>query len=127
MVATFTTSGAVLLKAGAFIDPWFSGAATLYGITPDEALTQFINEAESTINVTTRHNWTNSYPTLNTDVKMILSETASAFAAIPVISYNMSGLSRIEAEDRVNIMRDVGLRGLSILRDKKPQDFIDGA
>jgi hypothetical protein len=37
----------------------------------------------------------------------------------------MSGFtSRVEAEDMINILRDGALRGLSILRDKKAQQFL---
>ena len=44
------------------------------------------------------------------------------------ISWDMSGFtSRIEAEDMINILRDIALRNISILRDKKTQDFIIGA
>jgi len=53
---------------------------------------------------------------------------ASNLAAIMVIQYDFSGFtSRIEAEDMINVLRDAALRGMSILRDKKQQDFIDGA
>ena len=89
---------------------------------------QYMTEAESLINVTCRFNFSDVYSTLNVDVKEILKEVASSLAAIPVIQYDMAGYtSRIEAEDMVNIMRDAALRGLSILRDKKAQDFINGA
>jgi hypothetical protein len=40
----------------------------------------------------------------------------------------MSGYtSRVEAEDMINVLRDASLRGLSILKDKKSQDFINGS
>jgi hypothetical protein len=35
--------------------------------------------------------------------------------------------SRTEAEDMINILRDGALRGLSLLKDKKVQDFMNGA
>ena len=72
--------------------------------------------------------FSDAYAALNVDVKGILKEVASDIAAIYVIQYDMSGFtSRIEAEDMINILRDAALRGLSILRDKKVQDFINGA
>ncbi len=126
MVATFTTSGAALLKAGANVSSDLTGSGIL-GKTAEEIINQWINEAESVINVTTRNNYTDSYASLNTDVKMILNEVSSALAAIQIVAYDMSGLSRIEAEDRVNIQRDAALRGLSLLRPKNAQDFIDAA
>ena len=44
-----------------------------------------------------------------------------------VIQYDFSGFtSRTEAEDMINVLRDAALRGMSILRDKKAQDFANG-
>ena len=88
----------------------------------------YTTQAESTINCIVRYNFSDNYATLNADVRGILKEVASNLAAIYVIQYDMSGYtSRIEAEDMVNILRDGALRGLSILRDKKVETFINGA
>lgn len=88
----------------------------------------YMTQAESLINVTCRFNFSDLYSTLNVDTKGILKQVASDLAAIYVIQYDFRGYpSRIVAEDMVNILRDAALRGLSILRDKKPQDFIRGA
>lgn len=88
----------------------------------------FIAQAESTINSMCRYNFSDNYSTLNADTKQILKQVASDLAAIYVIQYDMSGYtSRTEAEDMINILRDSALRGLSILRDKKTQDFINGS
>ena len=87
-----------------------------------------MTQAESVINITTRNNWSDSYSTLNADVKGLLKEIASNLAAIYVIQFDMTDFTtRIEAEDMINILRDAALRGLSLLRDKKTQDFITGA
>lgn len=43
------------------------------------------------------------------------------------ITYEYSESGRVKAEDMINVLRDAALRGLSILRDKKVQDFINGA
>ena len=84
--------------------------------------------AESTVNVMARFNFSDAYGALNADVKGILSDIVSSLVAIEAISYDMSGYtSRVEAEDMINVLRDGALRGLSILRDKKQQDFINGA
>ena len=73
-----------------------------------------------------RYNFSDNYSSLNTDTKQILKEVASNLAAIYCIQYDMSGFtSRVEAEDMINILRDGALRGLSILRDKKTQEFIE--
>jgi len=88
----------------------------------------FMTQAESEINTVTRYNWSDNYSTLNADVKGVLKEAASNLAAIYVIQYDMSGFtSRTEAENMINILRDGYLRCVSILRDKKAQDFITEA
>lgn len=112
----FATTAEVLRKAGE------NASAT----SSAEAYTnQYMTEAESEINVMTRHNWSDDYSGLDVDVKGILKMIASNLAAINVIQYDMSGYtSRVEAEDMVNILRDSALRGMSILRDKKQQTFL---
>ena len=88
----------------------------------------YMTQAESLINVITRKNFSDVYSTLNVDVKGLLKEVASNIAAIYVITYDMSGYtSRVEAEDMINVLRDAALRGLSILRDKKMETFIEKA
>lgn len=87
----------------------------------------YVLEVESLVNCITRFNWSDNYATMNDDVKHILKEVTSNICAIYVIQWDMSGFtSRIEAEDMVNVLRDAALRGLSILRDKKTQDFMNG-
>jgi len=61
-------------------------------------------------------------------LKSVLTQAASNLAAIYAISYDMSGFTtRGEAEDMINILRDSALRGMSILRDKKQQKFLEEA
>ncbi|MHA1353757.1 MAG: hypothetical protein ACTSR1_01095 [Candidatus Heimdallarchaeota archaeon] len=128
MAAIMTTSGAVLVKAGSNVNSNLTGGTTIYGQTPDELITQWINEAEAFINTMTRVNYSDTYTTLNEDVKHILSEIASNLAAIYCINYDMSGYtSRAEAESMITVLRDGALRGLSLLKDKKQTDFIDDA
>lgn len=115
----FATTAEVERKAGA-------GASS---VSKAEAyVNQYMAEAESTINTVCRFNFSNAYAGLNAEVRDILKEVSSNLAAIQVIMYDMSGYtSRTEAEDMINILRDAALRGLSILRDKKQQDFINAA
>ncbi len=85
-------------------------------------------QAESLINCICRHNFSDNFGTLNADVKYILTEIASNLVAIYGIQYNMAAFTPVsEAEYMINILRDGALRGLSILRDKKAQDFINAA
>jgi len=88
----------------------------------------YTTQAESLINAVCRFNFSDAYAGLNADVKGLLKEVASDIAAIYVIQYDMSGFtSRTEAEDMINVLRDAALRGLSILKDKKVQTFVEGA
>jgi|TARA_R100001530_G_C4321443_1_gene155982 hypothetical protein len=115
----FATTAEVQRKAGAGANA--TSKAEAY-------INDFITQAESLINVSCRYNFSDNYGSLNVDVKGILKEVASNLAAIYVIQYDMSGYtSRIDAEDSVNILRDAALRGLSLLRDRKAIDFINGA
>ena len=115
----FCTTAEVQRKAGS------KASAT----SKAEAYTNdYVTQAESLINVMVRYNFSDNYATLNADVKGILKQIASDLAAIYVIQFDMSGFtSRVEAEDMINVLRDAALRGLSILRDKKMEDFIIGA
>lgn len=84
--------------------------------------------AESFVNIVCRKNYSDSYASLNVDVKYLLTEIVSSLVAIQGIAYDMSGYtSRIEAEDKINVLRDAGLRAISIIRDKETQRFINGA
>lgn len=90
-------------------------------------INQFMTEAESLINATTRRNWSDDYANLDVDVKGLLKLAASNIAAIYVIQFDMSGFtSRAEAEDMIDVLRDGALQALSLLRDKKTEEFIDG-
>ena len=63
--------------------------------------------------------------TLNSSVRGILIEASACLAAIEGIIWDMSGYTtRIEAEDLINVLRDRALFVISILRDKKVQEFI---
>ena len=115
----FATTAEVQRKAGA------NASATS---SAEAYINDFMTQVESQINAICRFNFSDRYSALNVDTKGLLKEIASNLAAIYVIQYNMSGFTtRTEAEDMINILRDAALRGLAILKDKKAQDFIDGA
>ena len=121
MTTTFCTSGQALVKAGKNVSTDFTD-----GTITDSQFDDYINEAESEINVHTKYNWTDAFSGLDTDVKGILQAAASNLTAIYCITYDMSGFtSRIEAEDMINVLRDALLRELGILRDKKNQSFLN--
>jgi len=115
----FATTAEVSRKAGA-------NASSTSNV--EAYINDFMLQVESQINSMCRFNFSDAYSDLNADVKALLKEIASNLAAIYVIQYDMSGFtSRTEAEDMINILRDAALRGLSILRDKKVQEFINTA
>lgn len=113
----FATTAEVERKAG----------AKASAVSKAEAyVNDYMTQVESTINAVARFNFSDAYAGLNADTKGILKEVASNLAAIYVIQYDMFNYtSRIEAEDMINILRDAALRGLSLLRDKKQQEFIN--
>lgn len=114
----FATSDEILVKAGENYDTSITEAR----------INALCLQVECLINVTCRYNFSDAYSGLNVDVKYLLSEVASNLVAIYIISFNMAGFtSRTEAEDMINVLRDGALRGLSILRDKKAQDFMTNA
>lgn len=115
----FATTAEVERKAGA------NASATSKA---EAYVNDYMTQVESEINAAVRFNFSDEFAGLNVDVKGILKEAASNLAAIYVISYDMSGFtSRIEAEDMINVLRDAALKDISILRDKKTQDFMKGA
>jgi hypothetical protein len=114
----FATSDEILVKAGENYDTSITEAR----------INALCLQVESLINVVCRYNFSDAYAGLNADVKGLLSEAASNLVAIYIISFNMAGFtSRTEAEDMINILRDGALRALSLLKDKKAQDFMTGA
>ena len=121
MTSIMTTEAEVVQKLGDNVSTGFT----------DAMMTAAGLQGESMVNVVTRFNFSDWFVgSPNADVKGILSDIVSSFVAIQGITYKMSGQdgakNRIEAEDQINILRDGMLRGLSIIRDKKNQDFITG-
>ena len=115
----FATTAEVSRKAGA-------NASSTSNV--EAYINQYMTEAESEINTLCRFNFSDAYSGLNADTRGILKSVASNLAAIMVIQFDFSGFtSRTEAEDMINVLRDSALRGMSILRDKKAQDFVNGA
>ena len=122
MVATtFTTSGAVLVRAGKDVN--------VSGLCANQILTDFapdvwITQAESFINSTIRYNFTDNYSTLNVDTKKIIAECAECWAAIPCVTYDMDSYTLRTAEDIVNVLNDRVQKLLKLLQDKKVEHFI---
>ena|SRR3990167_1487679 len=115
----FATTAEVQRKVGA-------NAST---VSNTEAyINDFMTQAESTINALTMKNWSDSYSTLNVDVKGILKEAASNLAAMYVINYDLSVFSLLmEAETRLDVLRDGFERCVKILKEDAERKFVTGA
>jgi len=121
-MATLCISGVVIAKAG-------DNAPVL---ADSDSYDKFIEQAEGTIANATRRDWVAEWPTISgKSAAQLLEGTCSDLAAINVITTKLTGQdgtkNRIESEDQINVLRDSALRGISILRDKKTQTFIDNA
>lgn len=102
-----------------------AGAGASATSSAEAYVNDYIFQAESVINTTTRFNWSDKYTTLNVDVKGILKSAGSDLAAIYVIEYDMSGYTtRIEAEDMINILRDRANFAMGILTEIATQTFM---
>lgn len=98
----------------------------------DTMKTQAVLQAESIVNIVAGHNFSDDYAaTTNVDVKHILTEIVASLAAIEGVAYNFLGYATdegaaiIHAEDKITVLRDAALRGLSILREQTNVDFIN--
>ncbi len=86
-------------------------------------------QVEAFINGFCRFNWSDKVTSgLNADVQGILEEVSTSLCAIYAINFDLSGFpSRLMAESMMTTLRDAAFRGLGQLKDKKVQDFINGA
>lgn len=98
----------------------------------EEMINEFCRQSESYINVVTGYNWSDWYAgSPNTDVKYILTEASSNLVAIYGLNYKPSGedgaMSRIEYEDRINILFARFVQCMDILTDLGTEKFIRDA
>ena len=115
----FATTAEVSRKAGA------NASATS---NVEAYINDFITQAESFINSATTFNWSDAYANLNVDVKGILKQAASAWAAIMVIRFDMSGFtSRNEAITMINSLTNEFNEAMKELNVKDKQKFMRNA
>jgi hypothetical protein len=116
----FATTAEVQYKAGA------NCSATS---NTETYINSFMTQVESFINASTKYNWSDAYGILNVDKKGLLKEAASNLAAIYVINFDMStnSISRIEFEDRINVLYRRAMDCIKILNDSKVEDFVKAA
>lgn len=88
----------------------------------------YVLDVESAINVATRKNWSDGYAALNVDVKYMLMQTAAARCAQIVIMNDMSGFtSRVEAETMLDVLQNMYVTNIELLKMQPQQDFAVGA
>lgn len=119
MTEVFTTSGAVLIKAGT------NASATLK--VSGAAITRFLEEAEAFCCLKSRYDYVTNWASLDSVTKKALSEAVANLAAIYLIQYDMSGYtSRVEAEDMINILWARFNQIMDEIRDQKAVTDLSG-
>lgn len=117
MAFTLCSSDAIIFKAGS--------KASSEATTSAAIMEAFSEMAEARISAVSRHDWVTAYPGLKAGIKEVLDDTCSSIAANFVVAWDMSTYtSRVEAEDIINVNRDVYLNNLGLLKDQKRVDFI---
>ena len=122
MASIFATTAEVARKAGDNVST--TSIAVAY-------VDDYMTQVESFINVETGYNWSDAYAALDVDVKGILKEASSNLAAIYALNFKPTGqdgaMSRIEYEDRVNILFARFVQCMDILTDIGTQKFMTEA
>ncbi len=114
----FTTGSQVVGKAG-----------SAYSVAFNPFIGSAIKHAEGTVNAAATNNYSlaGSLDLIASGAKGFLSDISSSLVAVQAITFDIGNYTdRIEAEDMINVNRDIALRGLSILRVKNVQDFLSG-
>jgi len=101
-MGTICASGAVIAKAGTYINSIFTT-----GWTDASEYEKFILEAESFVCDVSKYDWVTNYASLDANKKYILNEVVSSLAAMQVIRYDLSGFPRLlEAQTRLDVLSD---------------------
>jgi len=90
-------------------------------------INDFMTQAESYINAQTGVNWSDIYGTLNVDKRGILKDAASNLAAVYVLQYDLKGTSRVELEDRMNILMYRFNQCMKVLKEEGSNEFVKAA
>lgn len=86
----------------------------------------YIKLAEAQLSVSSRYDWVTNYSSISDIGKEILRDAVSAYSAVHVINYDMSGYtSRNEALTMINILWASFQKTISLLeKDNNFRDFI---
>jgi hypothetical protein len=88
----------------------------------------YVLDVESAINVATRKDWGLVYAALDVDVKYMLMQTAASKCAMIVIMNDMSGFTSLkEATTMLNVLYNIYVTNIELLKVQAQQDFIAGA
>jgi hypothetical protein len=90
----------------------------------------YVLDVEAAINVATRKNWSDLWTagSLNADVKYILMQTAAARCAMIVIQNDPSAYSSSEeARLMLNVLYNIYVTNIELLKDTNVQSFMVGA
>jgi len=91
---------------------------------------KIVVDVEANINVICRYDFTSqdTSTTFAAGVRGILVDTAASLAAIEGIIWDMDTWpSTRQAEDAINVLRDIAQRNLGVLQDKNMQKFMRAA
>lgn len=108
---TLTTSNAATAKAG-------SNANSTVSVS-NAAMGKWSADAEGAIEVATHIAWVDSYATLSTGIKAIISDVCSSMIAMNIIAYDTTGYLAREADTLMNNNDLIITRGIASLRDFK--------
>lgn len=115
-MGTFIISGAAVRKAGNNVDV----------AQPEAFWIESISGAEATIMSIARDTF--SGYNVATTKQQIIPDTVARLVAIDAWTSKPTGsdgtTNRLEFEDRINVLRDGVLRGISIIKDQKVVTFI---
>ncbi len=114
MVWDYTTSGAVLAKAGANVS-----VETLFGITSGARLENAYKHAMGTLSAETAEDWTTDIPSVKTEFSGAVADVVSSLAAMEMIEFDMSGYtSRSESRLMLNMNENIARKGISNMKNK---------
>ena len=113
MSFNLTTSGAIIDKAGAYVNSTAVASGAL--------LSLYCDMAEATLCGKTRYDWVANIESVGTNFKPMLSDVVSDLAATKLINYDMSGYtSRTEAQTMLDVLSD---NANSIIKDLREMNI----
>ena len=116
MASIFATTAEVQRKVGANVS----------SVSNVEAfIDQYMAEAEALIDVITGVNYSSTFSGLDAGVRDILKRWAICLSAIDVINYDTSGMTKREAETRMDVLSDEAAKCEQYMKEKRGVDFLN--